>query len=267
MASLNDVVKIHQSLVKEWSSKSRNLQKCEDLLTKAKLAMISLTFLPTSHSEATKQELIIARDVLEIGVQCAVERQDIPAFERYMAQLKCYYNDYKGSQLPESAYQLQLLGLNLLALLAQNRVGEFHTELELLPPDAIHNNVYIKYPVALEQYLMEGSYNKIFLAKSSVPAVHYRFFVDLLLATIREEIGACMEKAYERMSADEVVRMLGLASKADLPAFVTKRGWTSDTQGYVLFPREKKVHHEEGVASLELTEQTIEYARELEMIV
>ena len=59
------------------------------------LAMISLTFLPTSHSEATKQELIIARDVLEIGVQCAVERQDIPAFERYMAQLKCYYNDYK----------------------------------------------------------------------------------------------------------------------------------------------------------------------------
>ena len=67
----------------------------------------------------------------------------------------------RGSQLPESAYQLQLLGLNLLALLAQNRVGEFHTELELLPPDAIHNNVYIKYPVALEQYLMEGSYNKV----------------------------------------------------------------------------------------------------------
>ena len=38
MASLNDVVKIHQSLVKEWSSKSRNLQKCEDLLTKAKVS-------------------------------------------------------------------------------------------------------------------------------------------------------------------------------------------------------------------------------------
>ena len=46
-----------------------------------------------------------------------------------------------------------------------------------------------------------------------------------------------------------------------------QRGWTSDSQGYVVFPREKKIHHEEGVASLELTEQTIEYARELEMIV
>ena len=71
------------------------------------------------------------------------------------------YSVYRGSQLPESAYQLQLLGLNLLALLAQNRVGEFHTELELLPPEAIHNNVYIKYPVALEQSLREGSYNKV----------------------------------------------------------------------------------------------------------
>ena len=55
-----------------------------------------------------------------------------------------------------------------------------------------------------------------------MPAVHYRFFVELLLATIREEIGACMEKAYERMTAAEVVRMLGLSSKADLPAFVSK---------------------------------------------
>lgn len=29
--------------------------------------------------------------------------------------------------LPESSYMYQLLGLNLLALLSQNRVAEFHT--------------------------------------------------------------------------------------------------------------------------------------------
>jgi hypothetical protein len=29
--------------------------------------------------------------------------------------------------LPESTYKYQLLGLNLLCLLAQNRVAEFHT--------------------------------------------------------------------------------------------------------------------------------------------
>ena len=64
-------------------------------------------------------------------------------------------------QLPESAYKYQLLGLNLLFLLSQNRVAEFHTELELLPADQIQSNVYIRHPLSLEQYLMEGSYNKV----------------------------------------------------------------------------------------------------------
>ena len=52
----------------------------------------------------------------------------------------------------------QLLGLNLLCLLAQNRVAEFHTELERLPANEIENNVYIRHPVSLEQNIMEGSY-------------------------------------------------------------------------------------------------------------
>lgn len=51
---------------------------------------------------------------------------DIPSFERYMAQLRCYYGDYNDS-LPMSAYQYELTGLNLLSLLAQNRLAEFHT--------------------------------------------------------------------------------------------------------------------------------------------
>lgn len=45
----------------------------------------------------------------------------------------------------------QLLGLNLLFLLSQNRVAEFHTELERLPAKDIQTNVYIKHPVSLEQ--------------------------------------------------------------------------------------------------------------------
>lgn len=36
-----------------------------------------------------------AGNILEIGAQHSIEVKDIPAFERYMAQLKCYYLDYK----------------------------------------------------------------------------------------------------------------------------------------------------------------------------
>lgn len=34
-------------------------------------------------------------------------------------------------------------------------------ELELLPAKELQTNVYIKHPVSMEQYLMEGSYNKV----------------------------------------------------------------------------------------------------------
>ncbi|GCC18017.1 hypothetical protein chiPu_0021615 [Chiloscyllium punctatum] len=91
-------------------------------------------------------------------------------------------------ELPESAYKHQLLGLNLLFLLSQNRVAEFHTELERLPARDIQTNVYIKHPVSLEQVRVvgvAGVYNKVFLAKGNIPAESYTFFIDILLDTIR----------------------------------------------------------------------------------
>jgi 26S proteasome regulatory subunit N12 len=36
-------------------------------------------------------------------------------------------------------------------------------ELELLPVKELQNNIYIKHPVSMEQYLMEGSYNKVII--------------------------------------------------------------------------------------------------------
>jgi hypothetical protein len=36
-----------------------------------------------------------AGDILEIGAQFSIAVKDIPSFERYMAQLKCYYLDYR----------------------------------------------------------------------------------------------------------------------------------------------------------------------------
>lgn len=192
--------------------------------------------------------------------------EDIPSFERYMAQLKCYYFDYK-SDLPESAYKYQLLGLNLLFLLSQNRVAEFHTELELLPVDQIQTNVYIKHPLSLEQYLMEGSYNKIFLAKVNVPAASYNFFIDILLNTIRVEIGACMESAFDKISVRDAAKMLNLNSQTDLMAIANKKGWNLSNDGYFNFntPNERKT--EEPIPSADLATLAIDYARELEMIV
>ena len=73
--------------------------------------------------------------------------------------------------------------------LSQNRLDDFHTELELLPPDILLSNPYIESPVQLEQFIMEGKYNKVIDTRYNVPADSYKFFIDVLLVTIRDEIG------------------------------------------------------------------------------
>lgn len=100
------------------------------------------------------------------------------------------------SQLPESAFKDQLFGLNLLLLLSQNRVAEFHTELELLPADQIQSNVYIRHPVSLEQYLMEGNYNKVSLIHSMFPItltlevlVHNSLVLSIFGSLCRHALG------------------------------------------------------------------------------
>ncbi|XP_030745789.1 26S proteasome non-ATPase regulatory subunit 8-like [Sitophilus oryzae] len=265
MSKISEVAALSKQLKSEWNSSHRNLSKCEKLLTDLKLQLTNLIFLPTSNITASKQELLLARDVLEIGVQWAIEANNIPAFERYMAQLKCYYFDYQN-QLEESTYKYQLLGLNLLFLLSQNRVAEFHTELELLPTEHIQNDVYIRHPLSIEQYLMEGSYNKIFLAKGNVPAKSYNLFMDILLDTIRGEIAACLESAFEKISAKDAARMLYLQSEESLKNLAAKKNWKLGVDRFFYFtPEVKKTH--EPIPSVELAEQAIEYARELEMIV
>ncbi|CAB0011603.1 unnamed protein product, partial [Nesidiocoris tenuis] len=172
-----------------------------------------------------------------------------------------------GDQLEESTFKYQLLGLNLLLLLSQNRVAEFHTELELLPSDQIQSNPYIQHPLSLEQYLMEGNYNKIFLAKGNVPAASYNFFIDILLETIRDEIAGCVEVAYQKISAADADRMLNLGNQNALRNYASKKNWVVGPNNYFQFAQMDKKKSDEALPSKELVVQTLEYARELEMIV
>ena len=78
-----------------------------------------------------------------------------------------------------------------MSLLAQNRLAEFHAEVEHLQrqllkgPTNIEQDVYLAFPVQLERYLVEGSYQKIILLEHSVPAASYVFFTQMLMKTVR----------------------------------------------------------------------------------
>ena len=114
---------------------------------------------------------------------------------------------------------------------------------------------------------MEGSYNKVFLSKGNVPAETYTFFIDILLDTIREEIGACIEKAYERISIREGARLLFLDNIKDLKDLAQKRNWELG-RDYLQFNAIRNVNQSVNrIPAEDLALQIIDYAKELEMIV
>ena len=123
------------------------------------------------------------------------------------------------SLLPPSKAELLVTGLNLLRLLVQNRIAEFHTELELLPQQVLfwplhptllifehpqslsfrcdirllsasdlaqaQKEPYVREVIQIEQWLMEGAYNKVLAARQDLPAPQFAHFIDLLATTVR----------------------------------------------------------------------------------
>lgn len=88
-------------------------------------------------------------------------------------------------RLPMSNRIYMMIGLNLLGLLASNEIGRFHGELERIEVTQMQNNPFIRYPMQLEQWMMEGSYNKLRKAIDHPPASEYSYFSAQLMQTIR----------------------------------------------------------------------------------
>lgn len=261
-----EAIDLYNQLTSEWNKKPQNFEKCLALLGKLKLVLAEMNYIPAHGTNIDAKELHLARDVLEIGAQCSIAVCDIPAFERYISQLKTFYFDFQHL-ISESPYKYQLIGLNLLCLLARNRLAEFHTELELLNPKIIQTNIYIRHPVSLEQYLMEGSYNKVFLSKGNVPSPSYNFFMDILLRTIREEIASCMEAAYKRILFSEAGSMLCFKKQEELVDFVKERKWVLSSDNFFYFQQKTGDQESQTIPANDLVMQMCDYAKELEIIV
>ncbi|TPX48293.1 hypothetical protein SeMB42_g02656 [Synchytrium endobioticum] len=265
-AQLSQAASLRDQLKKELSSPSGNLDRCGELLVQLKIILTQLSFLVLDARKSPDvKELVLARDVLELGAQYATKRGEIEEFERYISQLKTYYHDYK-SLLPPSEKQYSLLGLNLLNLLAQNRISEFHTELESLPPEELTSNMYLRHPVEVEQYLMEGSYGKVVHSRENVPATEYAFFMDILMGTIRDEIASCSAKAYTGLPIPDAVTLLYFKNREEVLEFAKRKEWNVNLQ-------ENKIYFattgsgQSEIPSEKMIRQTLSYARELERIV
>ncbi|DAZ96159.1 TPA: hypothetical protein N0F65_009558 [Lagenidium giganteum] len=237
-------------------------------LAKLKIALTQLPSLPpcAANAPTATKERTLARHVLESATMLSILSEDIASFERNVLQLKVYYSSFEKELVP-SPLQSAILGARLLQLLVENRMAEFHNELELIPEKG-REEPNVAFGIKLEQYLMEGSYNKVLEARANVPNAFFKFFLSQLLQTVRENIAECAEIAYQCLELSDAQKMLMFDSAAELNAYMQsqKPEWTL-RDNCIWFKAPGRSLGAADIPSLKLVGETLAIATELDRIV
>lgn len=210
------------------------------------------------------------QNVLEIGCLWAAHSRDGLSFERYFCQLSSTIYFAAGQSLDSVAGDRKwlLIGLQLLNLLVTGRTAEFHILMEQLPESHLLTNPFIIYPLKLEQSLIEGTYNRIWEAKQSAPAVEYGWFVDGLVDNIRNELIHSMEHSMTSVSVDELAKLL-VVDRNDMQSIssvASQRGWHVNGNDIVISGPYQKAANLKSNSSSDLG-KVLEYSHHLEQII
>ncbi|KAK4108234.1 hypothetical protein N656DRAFT_784528 [Canariomyces notabilis] len=250
------------------------------LLSRAKLLLLQLNALTPSPSVPV-QHLVLARDIYELGALASIRAKNPDAFTRYVSQLQPLYEVLQGhADAAEAAANSvsgernKITGLYLLLLLTQGRYAEFHSELEALSSSMssmndVEADRYLGYPIRLERWLMEGSYDRVWKAmkKGEVPCEEFGVFSEILTYQIRSEIASSSERAYPSLPLSSTKSLLFLESEGAVVEFARSRGWiVKDGQIYFPSAQEEEGEQEKEISQM-MIENTLGYARQLETIV
>ncbi|OCF71934.1 26S proteasome regulatory subunit N12 [Kwoniella mangroviensis CBS 8886] len=205
---------------------------------KLELAQTGLYFAPPT---ANPQDLVAARSILEIGSFHSLRSGNLKSYAQYNFALQPFYLDL-SSIIPESPNRPITLGLHLLALLSEGLLTEFHTLLETLKVEQL-SDIFVKLPVDLEKWLMEGAYNKVYRAKDRVPREEFGFLLERLMGTVRGQIASTIETSYPSLPLKSAATLLFFKPNetSQLNEFAQSRGWElSPSQQVYTFPNSIK---------------------------
>jgi 26S proteasome regulatory subunit N12 len=180
--SASDLASLVQSLEKGFQS--NNFSALHPLLTRAKALLSASNLLNPSPQHVSPHLLQFALRAFEIGALTSIRQHDIAAFTNYFGYLQNYYSfEYGGN------HEAELTGLNLLRLLAENKIAEFHIQLEIIDAGArseVKESADVVFARGLEEWVMEGAYNRVWKAgEGKGVSVYQKFFIDVLMNTVR----------------------------------------------------------------------------------
>lgn len=129
-------------------------------------------------------------------------------------------------------------GLNLLYLLSENRIAEFHTALESVPDKSLfERDPYVEWVISLEQNVMEGAFDKVASMIRSCNFPEFSYFMKIVMSMVRNEIATCAEKVYSEIPLSNATSLLYLENTKETEKLAEERGWDI-RDGVIYFPKE-----------------------------
>ncbi|KAJ5070044.1 26s proteasome non-atpase regulatory subunit 8 [Anaeramoeba ignava] len=261
----NELYRLLSSFTNSVENDFPDFQYCNELLTQLKIQLAEQNILFSSKLEKQNIEgLKIARQTLEFAVILSVKMKENKSFERHISQLKPYYYDYENFLEP-SELKLKILGIYLLFLLSQNRIAEFHTELELIKIEE-RKSKFISFPMRLEEFILDGNYFKIREAFSEKPSELFDFFLEELILSLRSQIAECVQVSYPHLKVKDAFEILMLKDKNDLIEIAQQNDWLISEDDTIHFKLENDNENVQ-IPSDRLIREIITYAKEMERII
>jgi 26S proteasome regulatory subunit N12 len=246
-----------------------NVESASTDLDQLKRIMVDLDSLPPlcQQTPAADQEREIFRHVLEYAVLLSVQLEDRSSFQRNVASLRPYYTQFGYGNLGSDSVTPIVLALNLLYFLVENRLADFHCELELLP-EHLRQLPTVTFCTELEQHLVVGAYDLVLESAANPPASQFSFFLSSLLETVRINIGDCVSSAYSSLKVSSATKILMFQRDNETLDFIASNypDWRVSTDG-VIYLNETKTVKSDEIPSMKLIAQTLSYATEMERIV
>ncbi|KAJ1917132.1 regulatory particle non-ATPase [Mycoemilia scoparia] len=222
----------------------------------------------TQSNEAIKEAIASlkasTRSILELAAEWAIKVQDIDEFEKHFNQLESFYFDI-NDRLGESENMSLFFGFNLMRLLVQDRVADFHVALERIDTK-YHNDVNVALPIRIEQHLMEGTYKKIKQEEEALHDKRFKFLFTKLRSRNRKEILDCLQKSYDTLPVADAKRILLWDNRLNFEKFLNECGLKDCLVGNVLVFKTTK-EEASSFPTDEIIENNLLYAQELERIV
>jgi 26S proteasome regulatory subunit N12 len=282
-----------ESLTKDLKQafEAKDYDKVEELITPIKVLLIQNDLLLPNFTKLSQDanylnDLIISRSILEIGALSFINSAKFDKFQQIIDSLKTFYFNEESKELAKSTKKNKLLSLYLLLLLSNGDFVRFYTELEnyTFKLANIENDLFLKYPITLANWLLEGYYDKVLkvlsapsssneLSESKSKLKEFQIFDEILISITREEIAKTLNKSYKTLDLKNAKNLLHLKDNDNekLDEFVDEFNWKLEKNELKFDDNEENDDYEIENENLTITEKLVKhslnYAKEIDSII